>query len=385
MGYTHPELEQRLGSKQGFDGLSKDDLPTPALLIDLEVLEANIATMSNHAQTAGIKLRPHAKSHKCPEIALRQIQAGALGVCAATIGEAEALAAAGVSGLLITSEMVGHNKIERLLHLTRSRPETLTVVDNPVHAQQLSAAARAAGITVNVLIDIDPNMHRTGIPAGEDALALAETLAILPNLQLHGLQCYSGLSAHVVGYEARRVHSQQALAPALELFLRLQQRGLPVEIMSGGSTGTYNIDYELTGMTELQVGSYVFMDIEYRDIGGKTGPVYNDFGFSLTVLATVISQSHRGLATVDAGLKAFATDRQFGPELKGITGVQYRFGGDEHGILELQNPSREIKLGDRLEFLVPHCDPTVNLYDRVYCVRGDAVEAVWPIVGRYGG
>jgi D-serine deaminase-like pyridoxal phosphate-dependent protein len=136
-------------------------------------------------------------------------------------------------------------------------------------------------------------------------------------------------------------------------------------------------------MTELQVGSYVLMDIEYRDIGGKDGSVYQDFAHSLTVLSTVVSKSHADLATVDAGLKAFATDRQFGPEPKDILGVTYAFGGDEHGILTLKQPSREIKLGDKLEFLVPHCDPNVNLYDRVFCLRNEHVEAVWPIVRGY--
>ena len=173
------------------------------------------------------------------------------------------------------------------------------------------------------------------------------------------------------------------MTPALELFAELRKRGFPVEIMSGGSTGTYNIDGTLPGMTELQVGSYVFMDVEYRDIGGKDGPIYQDFAHSLTVLSTVVSKSHTELATVDAGLKAFATDRQFGPEAKDISGVTYHFGGDEHGILSLTQPSREIQLGDKLEFLVPHCDPNVNLYDRAFCIRGDRVEVVWPIVRGY--
>lgn len=174
------------------------------------------------------------------------------------------------------------------------------------------------------------------------------------------------------------------MASALETFVRLRQLGMPVEIMSGGSTGTYNIDTELEGMTELQVGSYIFMDVDYRRIGGKGGPVYDDFAPSLTVLATVISKNYPDRATVDAGLKAFATDRAFGPEIKDVTGVGYRFMGDEHGILSLDNPSREIRVGDRLEFIVPHCDPSVNLYDRIYGVRSDQVESVWPITGRYG-
>ncbi|MGE0827649.1 MAG: DSD1 family PLP-dependent enzyme [Candidatus Binatia bacterium] len=364
-------------------GCGKEDLPTPALLIDMDLLERNIATMSRYVHSKGIQLRPHAKSHKCPEIARRQLAAGAVGVCAATITEAEALAAAGISGILITSEMVGRNRIERLVRLTATQPDTLSVVDNPVHARQLSDSAVAAGVPLNVLLDLDPGLHRTGILPSENAFALAQLLMQLPNLRLRGVQCYSGNTAHVVGYEARRAHSEQAMSPALEFFSRLQRNGFPVEIMTGGSTGTYNIDSEFPGMTELQVGSYVFMDIEYRDIGGERGAIYDDFVHSLTVLATVISRSHDGLATVDAGLKAFATDRAFGPEVKDLQGVEYRFAGDEHGFLLLHNPSRPVALGDKLEFLVPHCDPTVNLYDQVFCLRGNYVEAVWPIARGY--
>ena len=364
-------------------GLSKAELPTPALLIDLAALEANIAKMAGHAQSVGISLRPHAKSHKCLEIAKRQLAAGALGVCAATISEAEALVAAGITGVHLTSPMAGREKISRLVQLTGRQPDVMSVVDNALHAEQLSDAAAAAKVTLNVLVDIDPGMHRTGIPAGEGAVALVELIARLPHLRLRGLQCYSGTTAHVVGYEARRAHSLQAMTPALELFAELCKRGFPLEIMTGGSTGTYNIDGSFPGMTELQVGSYVFMDIEYRDIGGIDGPVYQDFAHSLTVLSTVVSKSHANLATVDAGLKAFATDRQFGPELKDLSGVAYNFGGDEHGILVVTQASRDLKLGDKLEFLVPHCDPNVNLYDRAFCLRNDRVAEVWPIVRGY--
>jgi len=366
-----------------FIGLNKNELPTPALLIDLDLLKANIAKMSAYTKTAGINLRPHAKSHKCPEIAKLQLAAGAVGVCAATISEAEALVSADISGVLITSPMAGREKIGRLVKLTQRQPDTMSVVDNIIHAEQLSDAAVAANVTLNVLLDIDPGLHRTGIPAGEGARALAERLDKLPRLQLRGVQCYSGTSAHVVGYEARRAHSLQALTPALALFAELRKRGFPVEVMTGGSTGTYNIDAVFAGMTELQAGSYVFMDIEYRDIGGDDGDIYQDFAHSLTVLATVISKSHDTLATVDAGLKAFATDRPFGPEPKNIRGVRYHFAGDEHGMLELHAPSRDITIGDTVEFLVPHCDPNVNLYDRVFCIREGRVEAVWPIARGY--
>lgn len=362
--------------------LYKDDLPTPALLLDLDALESNIAKMAAHAKTSSVQLRPHAKTHKCPEIAKKQIEAGALGVCAATIHEAEAMAAAGIQGLLITSELVGRNKIGRLIELTRKNPDTMSVVDSHAQARQLSEAATAAGLDLNVLIDIDPGGRRTGVAPGEAAIKVAQDVVKLPRLNLRGVHSYSGGSAHVIGFEERRNHSHKAMEAPLETFFTMQKMGMPVEIMSGASTGTYNIDTELKGMTELQVGSYVFMDVDYRRIGGKDGAIYEDFAPSLTVLATVISKNYPDRATTDAGFKAFATDRDFGPEIKGITGVDYRFNGDEHGALILKNPSREINLGDRVEFIVPHCDPNINLYDRLFCLRGNQVKDTWPIAGR---
>ncbi len=384
-GYSHAEIDDRMKRGKGLDGLTKADLVTPALLLDLDLLEANIAKLAASARQAKINLRPHGKTHKCVEIAQRQIKAGAIGLSVATIREAEAMAAGGIKGLLITSELVGKPKIERLIKLTRRSPDTMSVFDSYDHAKQLSDAAVAAKLTLNVMIDVDPAGRRTGVPPGEQAITLAEKVAKLPNLKLRGIHGYSGGSAHVNTFEARRKHSAEVMAPVLETFANLKKRGLPVEIMSGGSTGTYNIDPELEGMTELQCGSYVFMDVEYRACGGKSGAVYEDFAPSLTVMATVISKTYSDRATTDAGIKAFATDRaKHVPEIKGATGVTMGFGGDEHGILTFNNPSRDFKIGDRVEFIIPHCDPNVNLYDRLYCVRGENVVDVWRTVGRYG-
>jgi D-serine deaminase-like pyridoxal phosphate-dependent protein len=384
-GYSPAEIDERMKRGKGPNGLTKADLTTPALLLNLDLLEANIAKLAAHAKAAKINLRPHGKTHKCVEIAQRQIKAGAIGLSVATIREAEAMAAAGVKGLLITSELVGKPKIERLVKLVRRAPDTIAVFDHAEHAKQLSEAAVAAKLNLNVMMDVDPAGRRTGIPPGEAAIALAEKVAKLPNLKLRGIHGYSGASAHVNTFEARRKHSASMMTPVLETFASLKKRGLPVEIMSGGSTGTYNIDPELEGMTELQCGSYVFMDVDYRAIGGQGGAVYEDFAPSLTVMATVISRNHADRATTDAGIKAFATDRvKFAPEIKGATGVTMGFGGDEHGILSFNNPSRDFKIGDRLEFIIPHCDPNVNLYDRIFCVRGENVVDVWRTVGRYG-
>lgn len=294
-------------------GLSPHDLPTPALVLDLDAFEANVARLSRHARDSRIALRPHAKTHKCVEIARRQLAAGALGVCVATIREAEAMAAAGIGGLLITSEMVGPDKIRRLLRVTARQPDTMSVVDHAAHADQLSEAAAAARLRLNILLDVDPGSRRTGVQPGEPAMKLARHVARLPHLQLRGIHCYSGASAHVTGFEARRAHSEKAMAPAIATWHELRREGLPLEILSGGSTGTYNIDPAFGAMTELQAGSYVFMDVDYRRIGGRTGALYDDFGAALTVIATVISKPEPQRATIDAGLKAFATDKRFGP------------------------------------------------------------------------
>lgn len=359
-----------------------DELPTPSLLLDMDLFEANLDKMSRNAKRHSIGLRPHAKTHKCPEIARRQVEAGALGACTATIHEAETLAAGGIPGLLITSEMVGRNKMERLVALTRRQPDTLSVVDDIGHARQLNDAAEAGDVRLNVLVDIDPMGRRTGTTAGTAAMALAEGILKLSRLNLRGVHSYSGASSHVVGFAERKAHSAEVMAPPIETYQRMKKAGMPVEILTGASTGTYNIDPFLDEITEMQVGSYVFMDVDYRIIGGEGGEVYDDFAPALTVLTTVMSKRHRDLATLDAGMKAFATDRESVPEVKGISGTRYQFGGDEHGMLQLPNPSREIKLGDRLEFMVPHCDPTVNLYNFLLLRRGEQVEGYWPVAGR---
>ncbi len=381
-GYDVDEIERRLAKGKGIEGVSKADLPTPSLILDLDALEFNIATMAEHAKANGVDLRPHAKTHKTPEIARRQLAAGALGVCCATIREAEAMAAAGIGGLLITGEIVGPNKTARLVRLTKKLPETMSAVDSAQGAEWLSEAAQAAKVTLNVMVDIDPLGRRTGIEPGPKALALAKTVDKLPGLALKGVHGYSGASSHVVGWEHRRDHSAKVMTPVLDSFTAMQKAGLPASIMSGASTGTYNIDSQMDRMTELQVGSYVFMDVDYRKVGGKSGELYADFKPSLLVLATVMSKNYTDIATLDAGLKAFATDRKFGPDVVGIKGATYGFNGDEHGRLFLENAERDVKLGEKVELIVPHCDPNANLYDRMYVCRGDQVHEVWKIAAR---
>ncbi|MCB1018297.1 MAG: DSD1 family PLP-dependent enzyme [Acidobacteria bacterium] len=380
-GYDLAEVERRLAKGKGIEGVSKQDLATPSLILDLDAFESNIRTMAEHAKAHSINLRPHVKTHKTPEIAKRQIAAGALGVCCATIREAEVMSDAGIGGLLVTSECVGPNKMARLIRLTRQRPETMSTVDNPWHAERLSEAATASGVTLNVMVDTDPIGRRSGVAPGALAVELGKKIDSLPGLRLRGVHGYSGASSHVTGFAARKEHSESVMTPVIGSFLAMQKAGLPAEIMSGGSTGTYNIDSELEGMTELQVGSYVVMDVDYRRIGGRSGEVYTDFQPALTVLSTVMSKCHDDIATIDAGLKAFSTDRAFPPDVL-LPGVTFSFNGDEHGRLHLKDAEKEVKLGDKVELIVPHCDPNVNLYDRMFVCKGDQVVEIWPVAAR---
>ena len=366
------------------EDLTKADLPTPALLLDLDRFEHNLKVVADHCRRSGCNFRPHAKTHKCPEIARRQVAAGALGVCAATVPEAEAMAAAGIGGVLLTSPVVEPRKIDRMIELVKRGGKVMLAAGDELQVRLLAQAARANRVTVDVLVDLDVGDHRTGISPGKPAVKLAQMVDRAGSLRLRGIQAYAGFASHVKGFEARDKTSREAMAKAVATRGLFDKGGLDGAILSGGSTGTYNIDSQIQGITELQVGSYVFMDVGYRGIGGKDGQtVYADFKASLTVLTTVVSSGRtRGQVTVDAGIKAFATDSSRVPEAKGREGLAYRRFGDEFGRVTAAAGADLPRLGERLEFIIPHCDPTVNLYDRIYAMRGERMEDIWPIAAR---
>jgi len=357
----------------------KDELPTPALLLDMDLFEANVKKMTGHARNAKRDLRPHGKTHKCPEIAKYLIQNGAAGACAAKLSEAEVFARHGVRGLLITTAVIGKHKIERAVRLAAAAPDTTFCLDNAQNAADLNEAALGAKRRLHVAIDLNVG-GRTGISPGEPAVALAGQIAKLPGLQLKGIQAYAGQASHTKGFEARKQASKDAMTPAVETRYAIAKMGIECNWLSGGSTGTYNIDSAMDGITELQPGSFVFMDVDYNRIGGASGEVYQDFGNSLTVLATVVSRPTDAHVIVDAGLKAFSTDKPFPPAAR-EAGITYAFAGDEHGRLTFQGRAA-LNVGDRSEFVIPHCDPTVNLYDRIFCVRGGNVEGAWMVAAR---
>ncbi|MBV9991612.1 MAG: DSD1 family PLP-dependent enzyme [Alphaproteobacteria bacterium] len=352
-------------------------LQTPALVIDLDVLERNIEAMAAHAKTHGIALRPHAKTHKSAEIARRQIAAGALGICCAKLGEAEALADGGVPRILITSPVVTEAGVARIAALNARLEELIVVVDDAQTAAMLDAASAATPL--KVFVDIDPGMGRTGIRP-DRAPALIEAVAQAKNLKLSGLQCYAGQVQHMESPNQRRDASLSALKELGALRDRLGKDA--PKILSGGGTGTFDIDPDARVLTELQVGSYVFMDRQYNDVWTKPGD-RPPFETSLFVQTTVISANRTGLVTTDAGLKSFSTDDGVPVIVHGApAGAQYFFFGDEQGGVIYSEEAGRLRRGDQLACVVPHCDPTVNLYDRYHVVRGDVLEAIWPVDGR---
>jgi 3-hydroxy-D-aspartate aldolase len=368
------DLHQHLIGQQG----SRAALNTPALVIDAEVLERNIAVMAAFARAAGLALRPHAKTHKCAAIARAQIAAGAVGVCCAKLGEAQALLEAGIEDILITSPVAGAPAIERLAALARQHAGLKAVVDHPGTAQALDRL----GVAMTLFIDVDPGLHRTGVADAEAAAELAEVIAASTSLRWGGLQYYCGSQQHIEGYAQRRAAIAERNDYLASVISRLREGGHEPRVVTGGGTGTHRIDAELGILTELQAGSYVFMDRQYGacDLAdGAPAP----FETSLMVDSRVISANQPFMSTVDAGLKSFSTEDGVPPILRGAPdGSTYRFMGDEQGAVLPPRGVAPPALGEVITFGAPHCDPTVNLYDAFHVVRDGTLVDIWPIEAR---
>jgi 3-hydroxy-D-aspartate aldolase len=312
------------------------------------------------------------------EIARRQVAAGALGVCCAKLGEAEAMAEGGVGGILITSPVIGGPAVERLAALAMRSRGLMAVVDHP----DAVAALERTGVALTLIVDIDPGIHRTGAASPEAALALARQIAASRTLRFGGVQFYCGSQQHIEGFAARREAIAERTAYLSGIIAMLAQAGLPPAIVTGGGTGSHAIDIELGVLTELQAGSYVFMDRQYGDCA-LTEDGRAPFDTALMVDARVISANHARLVTVDAGFKAFATEAGAPPILAGAPeGSVYHFMGDEHGCVVPPAGEAPPGLGEVVTFATPHCDPTVNLYEAYHAVRGDTLIGIWPIEAR---
>jgi 3-hydroxy-D-aspartate aldolase len=361
--------------------MRRSDVPTPALLVNIDILDRNIALMRDRAAALGVKLRPHAKAHKCVEIAQRIVAAGAIGISCATIGEAEAMALGGIDGILVTAPLTSSDAIERLRRLLLRDADIAVVADHPASVAQLSSVAAAAGRTLDVVVDVDVGMGRTGCLEIVDAVALARQITSTPALNYAGIQAYWGNLQHVspfsersrlIGIQADRVRAAVAALTAA---------GLPPAIVTGGGTGSHGIDAATGLFTEIQPGSYLFMDSCYGAISISEND--NPFAPSLFVAATVVSANKPGRVVVNAGWKAFAADSGKPQAVRGAPpGASFRFMGDEHGALDFEG-DRGPALGAMVEFVTSHCDPTVNLYGAFHVVRGDEVIDIWPIRARY--
>jgi D-serine deaminase-like pyridoxal phosphate-dependent protein len=381
-GYTAAELRADSDDPDAVKpGISKWDLDTPALCLDLDKFEKNIATMQAALKKYGIPSRPHAKTHKCAAIAKRQIATGSIGICCAKLGEADAFLKAGIGQVLMTTSNPSPRKIRHAMQLRKKHRDFIQAVDEEQNARDLSAAAKEAGVTADVVIDVAVGT-RSGIPAGEGALALAKLIDTLPNLKLRGMLSYDGGVQHVKGFEARKARALKTIEANAETFAAMKKAGLNTEIFSGGGTGTYNIMHLVPGFTDVQVGSYLFMDMQYIPIGSEDGSeVYKEFEPSLTVTTTVMNNRFPGVIATDAGTKALTLNKP-NPGVIGEPGMDYTAGSDEFGTIKFEKASKTYKIGDKLEVIVPHCDPVVNLYDQIYGIRNDKVEVIWPITAR---
>ena len=358
-------------------GDSLDALDTPALVLDLDAFERNLQRMADALKGSEVRLRPHAKSHKCPEIARRQIALGAVGICCQKVSEAAVFVAAGICDVLVTNEVVGPAKTSRLMELACAA-HLGVLADHPAQVQALAAAAQAHRVTLDVYVEVDVGAGRCGVAPGEEAAQLARLIAASPPLRFAGLQCYHGPAQHL------RTPSERALAIEAAVKLVRQTRsaieacGLAVERITGAGTGTFLHERDSGVYNELQAGSYVFLDRDYGDNQRGDGDIA--FEHALFIKTTVMSRPTAERAVVDSGLKASGVDSGL-PTVWQRPELRYTKAADEHGVI-LTPDAASVRLGDALWLVPGHCDPTVNLYDDLVCIRGQRVEALWPIAAR---
>jgi D-serine deaminase-like pyridoxal phosphate-dependent protein len=379
--YPIAEFEARI-AKRDFRDMTKDVLPTPCMMVDLDMFKANVKHMADTAKTNGINVRPHVKVHKSVDVARHQIAQGAIGLTVATIAEAELFSGAGIKGVLWTKQPVGVNNIQRAVALSKKDPTFMFVADDAQVLDWVEEAAAAHKTKVRIAVAVFAGMARQGIEGGKPALELAQKVSASKRMKFEGFMAYSGRAAHTKGFEQRKKASMDVLGGVRESRDLAKKAGLPVNIMTGGSTGTYNIDHE-TGLTELESGTYVFMDTEYFIVGGRDGDMkrYNDWKAALTVMTTVDSQHHPNIVTTDYGNKVLVKKTD---EVKGMPWLEVGTQGAEYGFLKWKDGDKAPKLGDRVEIYCTNLDQSTNAFDRYYITQGDRVVDVWPIMGRSG-
>jgi len=360
----------------------RQSLDTPALLLDLGALTRNIERMAAFAKARGVALRPHVKTHKSVEIARRQVAAGAIGVSCVTLGEAEVMVKAGIPDVLITSPAVTPSKIARVVKLARLAGPggMMVVVDDPRNAADLAEATLGLPHPLEVLVDYGAGYNRTGAANETEVLELARFIAAEPRLKLRGLQAYAGNLQHIPDRQQRSAAAAGLRETVARIVAQARRIGIHFDIVTGAGTGTHDLDAQRDAFTELQAGSYVFMDAEYAQVLAGPGQP-SPFEVSLFVQTAVVSARAAEWVTVDGGTKCFATDCSVPVVARGAdTASRYAFFGDEHG--KLLFAGARPALGDRIEFVTPHCDPTVNLHDAYHVVDGDTLIAIWPVDAR---
>src|SRR5579863_2073194 len=302
-GFPYTEFESRI-ARRDFRDMTKDVLPTPCMVVDQEIFERNVKLMADTTKSNGIDVRPHVKIHKSVDVARIQMAHGAIGLTCATIAEAELMSGAGLKNVMWTKQPASRNAIERAVALSKKDSTFSFVVDDPLVVDWIDQAAAAENARLKILVSVYAGMNRQGIENGQPALELAQKVASSKRMKFDGIMAYSGFASHTHGWQKRRERSAQDMAQARETVELCKKSGLPVNIFTGGSTGTYNIDHE-NGLTELEAGSYVFMDTNYFAVGGKDNDAaYTDFGGALTILTTVDSKRHPNQVTIDYGNKA---------------------------------------------------------------------------------
>ena len=359
--------------------MSIEDVETPCLMVDLDAFERNVALLGAYVKERGVRHRAHAKTHKSADIALYQIEkGGACGVCCQKVSEAEALVNGGVRDVLISNEIVSPQKIDRLAALA-TRARVLVCVDDKKNIANLAAAAQRHGVTLECLVEIDVGHDRCGFAPGRAAVELAKAIAQSPGLRFSGLQAYHGSAQHFRDFAERKAAIETAVKDTASTVQWLKAEGLECAIVAGAGTGSFRFEGASGVYNELQCGSYIFMDADYKRVRDEEGRSLADFENSLFVYTAIMSKTKPGKAVCDAGLKALSLDSGL-PVIFGRSDVDYVKCSDEHGVIS--DPQDVLKLNDKLKLIPGHCDPTVNLYDWYVCVRNGRVEAVWPVTAR---
>ncbi len=351
------------------------ELDTPALLVDVDAMDRNIARIAAELRAAGVAWRPHAKGHKTPAIAHRQLAAGAIGVTCAKLGEAEVMAAAGVRDILVANQIVGPIKTRRLAALCASSGADVAVAaDDPRNLRELGAAARERGVRPRVIVEVDTGMGRSGVAPGEATVALAREIAGCPDLRFAGVMGWEGHAVAIPDATERRRAIERAVALLTGSANACREAGLPVEIVSCGGSGTYPVAARQPGVSEVQAGGATLGDAFYRELGVAVEP-------ALTLLTQVVSRPAPDRIVVDAGRKAIdPTLRR--PVPLGLGEVRDVGFSAEHGTIRLEAPAVAPQVGERLGWAVGYHDQAVHLHEALYVVREGLIVAVWPVLGR---